>query len=114
MKPAYVIWDWNGTLLDDAQTCVDTMNAMLSRRGLPLLTMARYREIFTFPVENYYRAAGFDLSPCWRRNISAPITRPPLPAACAPAQRKPWSSLKPGAWDRLWPLPPIRRPWRNR
>ena len=62
MKPAYVIWDWNGTLLDDAQTCVDTMNAMLSRRGLPLLTMARYREIFTFPVEDYYRAAGFDFA----------------------------------------------------
>lgn len=57
----YIIWDWNGTLLDDVPLCVDVMNGMLRRRGLPELTMKRYREIFTFPVENYYRAAGLDL-----------------------------------------------------
>lgn len=57
----YIIWDWNGTLLDDVPLCIDVMNGMLRRRGLPELTMKRYREIFTFPVENYYRAAGLDL-----------------------------------------------------
>lgn len=61
MGVQYVIWDWNGTLLDDAQLCVDVMNRMLGKRGLPLLDLARYREIFTFPVEKYYRAAGLDL-----------------------------------------------------
>lgn len=57
----YIIWDWNGTLLDDVPLCVDVMNGMLRRRGLPELSVKRYREIFTFPVENYYRAAGLDL-----------------------------------------------------
>ena len=60
MRPQFCVWDWNGTLLDDVQLCVDTMNAMLEKRGLPLLTTERYREIFTFPVQEYYRAAGFD------------------------------------------------------
>ena len=59
MNPQFCVWDWNGTLLDDVQVCVDTMNAMLEKRGLPLLDTARYREIFTFPVQEYYRAAGF-------------------------------------------------------
>ena len=57
----YIIWDWNGTLLDDVALCIDVMNGMLRRRGLSPLTPGRYREIFTFPVENYYRAAGLDL-----------------------------------------------------
>lgn len=37
------------------------MNGMLRRRGLRELTPRRYREIFGFPVEGYYRAAGLDL-----------------------------------------------------
>lgn len=57
----YIIWDWNGTLLDDVAVCIDVMNGMLRRRGLCELTPESYREIFTFPVENYYRAAGLDL-----------------------------------------------------
>ncbi len=57
----YIVWDWNGTLLDDVPVCVAVMNGMLERRGLPVLTVERYREIFTFPVEGYYRAAGLDL-----------------------------------------------------
>lgn len=55
-----VVWDWNGTLLDDAALCVDCMNALLRPRGLPELTPARYRELFRFPVVEYYRALGFD------------------------------------------------------
>ncbi len=58
----YIIWDWNGTLLDDVTVCVDVMNAMLSKRGLPGLDVGRYREIFTFPVRDYYQAAGLDFS----------------------------------------------------
>jgi len=62
MKPQFCIWDWNGTLLDDVQVCIGTMNRMLGKRGLPLLDLERYREIFTFPVQEYYRAAGFDFA----------------------------------------------------
>ncbi len=58
----HVIWDWNGTLLDDAWLCREIMNRQLSRRGLPILSEERYEEIFDFPVEKYYRAVGFDWS----------------------------------------------------
>ena len=62
MEPFTFIWDWNGTLLDDAPLCLSIMNRMLERRGLPLIDgLAAYREIFTFPVEEYYRSAGLDL-----------------------------------------------------
>lgn len=62
MKPyRHVIWDWNGTLFDDLPVVVDVMNGLLEARDLPALTFERYREIFDFPVRNYYAAAGFDL-----------------------------------------------------
>ena len=56
-----VVWDWNGTLLDDVSVCLAVMNDMLRRRGRPTLTLERYREIFTFPVRDYYGPAGLDL-----------------------------------------------------
>lgn len=55
-----IIWDWNGTLLDDAQMCVDCMNIVLSQRKISSLSLAQYRDIFTFPVRDYYIKAGFD------------------------------------------------------
>lgn len=58
----YVVWDWNGTLLDDAEVCLAVMDAMLSRRGLaPIGDLERYRGIFTFPVREYYALAGLDM-----------------------------------------------------
>lgn len=55
-----IIWDWNGTLLDDVDECIRCINRLLQQRNLPLLTKKVYRSIFTFPVKEYYRAAGFD------------------------------------------------------
>ncbi len=55
-----VIWDWNGTLLDDVDICISAMNQMLADRRLALLNRKRYRDIFTFPVQEYYKAIGFD------------------------------------------------------
>ena len=55
-----VIWDWNGTLLDDVQIGIEAMNILLRRRQLPLLTVERYKRLFTFPVKDYYAAIGFD------------------------------------------------------
>lgn len=59
---ADVIWDWNGTLFDDAWLCVETINELLRRRGLPEVTSENYEELFDFPVERYYRRLGFDWS----------------------------------------------------
>ncbi|HEX2951513.1 MAG TPA: HAD family hydrolase [Armatimonadota bacterium] len=56
----HVIWDWNGTLFDDAWLCVDIMNCLLQKRQLPLLDAAAYEQVFTFPVQDYYTACGFN------------------------------------------------------
>lgn len=56
----HVLWDWNGTLLDDVALCLEALHALCLPRNLPLMTLERYREVFTFPVIEYYKAAGFD------------------------------------------------------
>lgn len=56
-----VIWDWNGTLLNDVKVGVDTLNDMLGRRGLPSLTIQQYKDLFEFPVIYFYQRVGFDL-----------------------------------------------------
>jgi phosphoglycolate phosphatase len=55
-----IVWDWNGTLLDDREICIQSMNDLLHQRGLPLLTRERYLKVFNFPVKDYYQALGFD------------------------------------------------------
>lgn len=55
-----VVWDWNGTLLDDMEVCISVMNKLLEKRDLPLLDTKRYKEIFGFPVQNYYMELGFN------------------------------------------------------
>ena len=57
-----IIWDWNGTLLDDAEVCREAINKMLKARNLPELTLEKYRTVFTFPVIEYYKEVGFDFS----------------------------------------------------
>jgi phosphoglycolate phosphatase len=56
-----VIWDWNGTLLDDVELCLSIVNELLADYDLPALTKARYQEIFDFPVRLYWERAGLDL-----------------------------------------------------
>jgi phosphoglycolate phosphatase len=59
-KYKHIIWDWNGTLLDDAWLCVEILNRMLRRRGMKTITLAKYQRNFDFPVINYYTNLGFD------------------------------------------------------
>lgn len=62
MKYKYIIWDWNGTLLNDVEQCINIMNCLLEQRMLPCITKQQYLEIFDFPVINYYIKLGFDFS----------------------------------------------------
>lgn len=59
MKYSHIIWDWNGTLLDDVELCVSIMNEMLANNNLEGMTIEKYKEIFTFPVIDYYVKLGF-------------------------------------------------------
>jgi phosphoglycolate phosphatase len=61
-KYKHIIWDWNGTLLNDVDFCNRIINRILVENELPKLSLEKYREIFTFPVQDYYTAAGLDFS----------------------------------------------------
>lgn len=61
-KIKYIIWDWNGTLFNDVQLGVDIINNLLKDNNLPQITFDKYRDIFTFPVSDYYQIAGFDFN----------------------------------------------------
>jgi phosphoglycolate phosphatase len=54
----YIIWDFNGTILDDAALCVQTENDLRRPRNLPDITMDFFRENFRFPVIDYYKSIG--------------------------------------------------------
>lgn len=58
----HLIWDFNGTLYDDVAAGVDSINDMLRARGLAAFSSYdAYRDIFDFPIEDYYRAIGLDV-----------------------------------------------------
>ena len=58
----HIIWDFNGTLLCDAQLGVDCDNHVFDTLGLPRITLADYRAHMTMPVRDFYTALGVDLS----------------------------------------------------
>ena len=63
MKPSLVLWDWNGTLLDDVALCVDALNRLLRIYHYPQqYSLAQYREIFGFPIEAYCIRAEYDFT----------------------------------------------------
>lgn len=66
-----ILWDWNGTLLNDTELSVQTMNQMLQRRNMQPLSIAGYKDVFSFPVKDYYQKIGFDF-------VSEPFEVPAL------------------------------------
>jgi phosphoglycolate phosphatase len=58
----HIIWDWNGTLIDDVRACVEVLNNILAGYGKSLLTLEQYRREFDFPVADYYTKLGIDFS----------------------------------------------------
>lgn len=53
-----VIWDWNGTLLDDRDLCLSIVNGILADIGHGPISKERYLDVFRFPVRDYYRDIG--------------------------------------------------------
>lgn len=57
----HIVWDFNGTLLNDLDAALLSANALLSNHGLPpMRDLAEYRSYFGFPIIEYYRRLGFD------------------------------------------------------
>lgn len=63
MKYTHIIWDFNGTILDDVAVCIESVNTLLERRNLPVITsVENYRQVFGFPIIKYYEKIGFNFS----------------------------------------------------
>lgn len=59
--PNRIIWDFNGTILDDVQVGIDSANELLRRYNLPTMKdKDSYYKVFGFPIIDYYRRLGFD------------------------------------------------------
>lgn len=62
MKYTHILWDFNGTILDDVDAGIVSVNKLLADRGLKTISgKEEYREVFGFPIIDYYRRIGFDL-----------------------------------------------------
>ncbi len=57
-----IVWDWNGTLLNDVECCFSILQKLMAERDLnPIETLEEYKEVFRFPVKEMYQELGFDL-----------------------------------------------------
>lgn len=52
--PVHVVWDWNGTLLNDLDIVVESVSRSIVRYGLAPLDADGYRDHFTRPVRSFY------------------------------------------------------------
>ncbi len=60
IKYSYIIWDWNGTLLDDLSASLASVNDMLEKRKMEPVDIVRYRECISVPIRGFYEKV-FDL-----------------------------------------------------
>ena len=90
----HVVWDWNGTLLDDQVAVVAAVNRALARLGLAAISADDYRSHFTRPVQRFYeqlagRPIGLDewrqLDDAYHESYRQSVGRLRLAAGAAPA-----------------------------
>ena len=60
-----IIFDWNGTLIDDVWLNLNAINGVLEKRGIKPITTEYYRENFQFPVSVFYKELGLDVKGEW-------------------------------------------------
>ena len=70
MKFSHIIWDWNGTIVDDASLCVAIVNEILHQYDLEEVTLNYYINNFTFPVKEYYELIGLPITTASYKSIS--------------------------------------------
>ncbi len=87
MKYTHILWDFNGTILDDVDAGIKSVNKLLSDRGLPTVeSRERYYEVFGFPIIDYYRRLGFDfdkepyevIAPIWVEQYLENVKESPI------------------------------------
>lgn len=54
MKYKYIIWDWNGTIMDDVHVALDAVNVMLDQWNRPRISLEEYRRAMDTPILRFY------------------------------------------------------------
>lgn len=54
MKYTHILWDWNGTLLDDVGISIDCVNILLKNLKLEPTNLQEYYEMMEIPMRKYY------------------------------------------------------------
>ena len=62
LNKKHIVFDWNGTLIDDAWVFVDVLNVLLKKRQLNQIDLNGYQEMFCFPLSEFYQNLGFDVT----------------------------------------------------
>ncbi len=59
----WILFDWNGTLLDDVEYGITIVNKLCHKYSVPTMSPEFYLKHFGFPLLDFYKKIGFDLSP---------------------------------------------------
>jgi phosphoglycolate phosphatase-like HAD superfamily hydrolase len=54
LEPLHLVWDWNGTVLNDFEIILRSTNDSFTDHGLPLITAEQYRTQIKMPVRAFY------------------------------------------------------------
>nr|ELR5112068.1 hypothetical protein [Providencia stuartii] len=54
MKKTHIIWDWNGTLLDDVNISLFAANQVFISLDIKPLTLNEYRQYYSVPIQKFY------------------------------------------------------------
>lgn len=62
MTYSHILWDFNGTILNDVEIGMKSANALLKCRNMKTIdSLEDYHNVFCFPIIEYYRRLGFNL-----------------------------------------------------
>ncbi|MDR0305284.1 MAG: HAD hydrolase-like protein [Chitinispirillales bacterium] len=54
----HIIWDWNGTIIDDVSLALSILNTQLNENAREAMSLEEYRSCFTFPIKTFYERIG--------------------------------------------------------
>ena len=57
-----IFLDFNGTIINDLDLCVELLNVFLKEQGKRELSVDEYKHVFKFPIRQYYMDAGIDFN----------------------------------------------------
>ncbi len=55
-SPRHLVWEWNGTVLNDFDVSIRSTNSSFRDAGLPEISTATYRPLLRTPVRSFYAA----------------------------------------------------------